>query len=60
MKDAEARTAELEAALHLLEDRMATPEGAADMNLYEQHTRLSQQLEAAEAEWMNACEALEE
>ena len=60
VKDAEARTAELEAALHLLEDRMATPEGAADMNLYEQHTRLSQQLEAAEAEWMNACEALEE
>ena len=57
--DAETEMAQLEAAIHLLEDRLATPEGATDTSLYERHTRLTQQLQGVEAQWMEASEALE-
>ena len=57
--DAEAEMGELEAAIHLLEDRLASPEGASDTTLYERHTRLSQQLQDVEAHWLEASEALE-
>ena len=57
--DAEAEMSELEAAIRLLEDRLASPEGASDTTLYERHTRLSQQLQDVEAHWLEASEALE-
>jgi ATP-binding cassette subfamily F protein 3 len=56
--DAEAEIAELEAAIRLLEDQMSTPEGAADTTLYERHSRLKDKLEATEATWLEASEAL--
>ena len=56
--EAEEKVAQLEAALHLLEDKMATPEGATDTILYEKYTRFKQQLAAAEEEWMTASETL--
>ena len=50
--------AQIEAAIHILEGQLATPEGAADTSLYEKYTRFKQQLEAAEEEWLTASEAL--
>ena len=58
VSEAEEKVAQLEAAVHLIEDRLATPEGATDTALYEKYTRFKQQLEAAEEEWMTASEAL--
>jgi len=58
VSEAEEKVAQLEAALHLLEDKMATPEGATDTTLYEKYTRFKQQLAAAEEEWMTASETL--
>ena len=58
VNEAEEKVAQLEAAVHLIEDRLATPEGATDTALYEKYTRFKQQLEAAEEEWMTASEAL--
>jgi len=56
--EAEEQVSQLEAALHLVEDQLATPEGSADSTLYDKYARLKQQLEAAEEEWMTASEAL--
>ena len=56
--DAEAEMNELEAALHLLEARISTPDGASDVSLYERHARLKQQIEEAETRWLEASEAL--
>lgn len=56
--DAEAEIAQLEAALHLVEDQLSTPEGSADTALYERHARLKAQMEEAEAQWLEASEAL--
>ena len=56
--DAEEKVAQLEAAIHLIEDQLATPEGAADTTLYDRYTRFKQQLAAAEEEWMTASESL--
>ena len=56
--EAEAEVAQLEAALHLIEDKLATPEGVADMSLYERHSRLKAQLDEAEARWLEASEEL--
>ena len=56
--EAEAEVAQLEAALHLVEERLSTPEGAADTSLYERHTRLRSQLDEAEARWLEASEEL--
>ena len=60
MNEAEEKVAQLEAAVHLIEDQLATPEGATDTALYEKYTRFKQQLAAAEEEWMTASEALAE
>ena len=60
ISEAEAEITEIEAAIHLLEDRMSTPEGAADTSLYEKHARFKANLEAAEARWLEASEALSE
>ena len=54
----EAETAELNAAIHLLEDRMSTPEGASDTSLYEKHSRLRAKLDDAETRWLETSEAL--
>ncbi len=39
---------------------MATPEGASDMSLYEQHTALKKELNTAVEEWENASMELDE
>ena len=56
--EAEAELAQMEAALHLVEDRLSTPECAADTTLYDRHARLKQQIEDTEARWLEASEAL--
>ena len=56
--EAEQELGELEAALHLLEARMSTPEGAADTSLYERHARLRKQIEEVESRWLEASETL--
>ena len=58
MQEAEEHVGQLEAAVAILEQQMSTPEGSADMSLYEKHTRLKKQLAQAEAEWEQAYEAL--
>ena len=39
---------------------MATPEGASDMKLYEQHQKLKQQLDTIVEEWERVSMELEE
>ena len=39
---------------------MATPEGASDMKLYEQHQQLKKQLDAVVEEWETVSMELEE
>ncbi|MCR4920951.1 MAG: ABC-F family ATP-binding cassette domain-containing protein [Bacteroidaceae bacterium] len=58
VQEAEEHIAQLEAAVGILEAQMSTPEGSADMSLYEKHSRLKKQLTEAEAEWEQAYEAL--
>lgn len=59
LADAEKRVNELEAVLKMLEDKMATPDGASDAHLYEQYGKFKNQLAEAENEWAEAAEALE-
>ncbi len=47
---------QLEQAVKILEDRMATPEGSGDAALYEKHAALKAQLEKAEEKWLELCE----
>ena len=58
--DCEERIDGLEAQIAELEAKMATPEGAADMKLYEQHQQLKKQVSETEDEWEEALMALEE
>lgn len=58
--DCEARIGKLEQEVSALEEKMATPEGASDMKLYEQHQKLKQQIVEAEEEWETASLELEE
>ena len=60
VEQCEAQIGELEAAVKILETQMATPEGAADMTLYERHTSLKKQLSIVEHEWEEHLMALEE
>ena len=55
-----AQIGELEAAVKILEDQMATPEGAADTTLYSRHGALKKQLDEVVNEWEAASLALEE
>lgn len=41
--DCETEIEQTESAIAILEEKMATPEGASDMTLYEQHQKLKQQ-----------------
>lgn len=58
--DCEARIEKLEADIAALEEQMATPEGAADMSLYEKHTTLKKQLDTVVEEWETTSMELEE
>ena len=59
VKDYEQQIAQTEQKIKDIETRMATPEGAADMELITQHTELSRQLDTLTEEWMEASEELE-
>ena len=58
--DCEAEIEQTESAISILEAKMATPEGAADMSLYEQHRKLKEQLDRVMEEWDAASTELEE
>lgn len=58
--DCEAEIEQLESAISILEAKMATPEGASDMTLYEQHQKLKTQLDNVMEEWDVASCELEE
>ena len=58
--DAEERISRLEEAISELEARMATPEGAADLKLYERHQQLKQEVAGQEEAWEAALTELEE
>ena len=49
--DCEAEISEIESAIAILEAKMATPEGASDMSLYDRHQKLKARLDAAMEEW---------
>ncbi len=57
--ECETKIEELEAAIKMMEDRMATPEGASDMELYEKHGRMKKQLDKAVEEWEAASMEME-
>lgn len=58
--DCEAEIEQTESAISILEAKMATPEGASDMALYEQHQKLKAQLDNVMEEWDAASSELEE
>lgn len=58
--DCEKRIEQLEKQVTEVEQMMTTPEGAADMKLYEKHQQLKQQLDEVVTEWENALMQLEE
>lgn len=58
--DCEKRIEQLEQKVAEVEQMMTTPEGAADMKLYEKHQQLKQQLDEVVSEWENALMQLEE
>ncbi|WP_294590502.1 ABC-F family ATP-binding cassette domain-containing protein [uncultured Bacteroides sp.] len=58
--DCEAEIEQTESAIAILEAKMATPEGASDMSLYEQHQKLKNQLDCVMEEWDEASSELEE
>ena len=58
--DCEAEINQTEAAIAILEQKLATPEGAPDMSLYDQHRKLKEQLDRVMDEWEAASLELEE
>lgn len=58
--DCEEQIGKTESAIAILEVRMATPEGASDMALYEQHQKLKQQLDSIVEEWEQVSLELDE
>ena len=58
VKEAEAKIELLETEITALEDKLSTPEGAADTQLFTQHGELRKQLSEAEEQWNAAVEAL--
>ena len=59
VEECERTISETESAISILETQMATPEGAADVSLYERHQKLKQALDRAMEEWEVASEELE-
>ena len=60
MADCESEIEQTESAIAILEAKMATPEGASDMSLYDQHQKLKSQLNRVMEEWDEASNELEE
>lgn len=60
VEQCEARIEELEAAVKMLEEQMATPEGAADVSIYERHGALKKQLDEVVNTWEETSLELEE
>ena len=58
--DCESEIEQTESAIAILEAKMATPEGASDMSLYDQHQKLKSQLDRVMEEWDEASNELEE
>ena len=58
--DCEQKIEKLEAQIAGVEAKMATPEGASDMSLYEQHQQLKKDLDAVVEEWESVSMELEE
>ena len=58
--ECEERISKLEQQIQELENKMATPEGASDMQLYEQHRQLKLQVASEEEEWERLSLELEE
>lgn len=58
--DCEAEIEQTEAAIAIVEEQMITPEGAADMSLYDRHQKLKAQLDRVMEEWDTASTELEE
>ncbi|MBQ0021495.1 MAG: ABC-F family ATP-binding cassette domain-containing protein [Bacteroidales bacterium] len=59
VSDAEERVSQLEAAVKILEDQLATPQGSTDASLYDKYAKLKSQLSDAEDEWAEAVEQME-
>ena len=59
VKDAEALVEKLETQLASIEEKLATPEGAADSSLFSNHAFVKAQLTEAETEWEAAMMDLE-
>ena len=57
--DCEASVEETDAAIAILEQQMSTPEGAADVSLYEKHNRFKKQQEETMLLWEQVSEELE-
>ena len=58
--DCESSIERKEEEIAQIEEKMATPEGAADMKLYEQHQQLKQQLDEVVEQWEQVSMDLEE
>lgn len=58
--DCETEIEHTEAAIAIIEEKMATPEGASDVALYEKHQKLKQQLDRTVEEWERVSMELEE
>ena len=58
--DCEDRISKIETQISQLEEKMATPEGASDMKLYEQHQDLKNQISQIEEEWEAALMEIDE
>lgn len=59
VSDCEQHIHELEGAISALEMKMATPEGAVDMALFEKHISFKKQLDSAMEAWEQSVEELE-
>jgi ATP-binding cassette subfamily F protein 3 len=60
VSDCESAIEKLEQEIAALEEKMATPEGASDMSLYEQHQQLKQKMDATVEDWERCSEELEQ
>ena len=58
--DCEDRISKIEIQISQLEEKMATPDGASDMKLYEQHQDLKNQISQIEEEWETALMEIDE
>ena len=56
----EEEISNIEYAIDVIEQKLATPDGAANMQLYEEHGSLKKQLDGIMEQWESATEELEE